>query len=98
MLITYTNGDRPTSIPARRHPVRRRLTGTAHQGPRWTNAVRILRVATQNAVEHAGWRRSATADQVGTTLIDTIGELDPPSLHVLAVVHGILLRSVQKRD
>ena len=39
MLITYTNGERPTSMPARRHPARRRLTGTAHRGPHWTNAV-----------------------------------------------------------
>ena len=98
MLITYTNGDRPTSMPARRHLARHRPVGTAHRGPNWVNAVRVLRSATQNAVAHAGWRRSATADQVGVAIIDTLGELDPATLHVLAVVHSILLRSAQRRS
>ena len=83
-LAVYTNGNRPSTHP------RRRLTGTAHRGPHRVNAVRILRSATQNAVEHAGWRRSATANEVGSTIIDGIGELDGKCLHVLAVVFAIL--------
>jgi hypothetical protein len=84
-LTVYTN-DAPPSTR------RRRLTGTAHRGPRWISAVRILRLATQNAVQHAGWHRSATTDQVGTTIIDRIGELDAKALHVLAVVFAMLVR------
>ena len=88
-LAIYTNGNRPSTHP------RRRLVGTAHRGPHWVNAVRILRSATQNAVEHAGWRRSATANEVGSTIIDGIGELDGKCLHVLDVVFSILTRTSQ---
>jgi hypothetical protein len=88
-LVTYSNGPGPSTAPIRR----RRLTGTAHSGPHWVCAVRILRSATLNAVEHAGWRRSATADAVGTSIIDHIEELDAKSLHVLAVVFSMLVRA-----
>ena len=78
----YINGRRPSSVPTHLHR-RPLIVGSAHSGPHWTNAVRILRSATQNAVVHAGWRRSITTDHVGTTIIDGIGELDGKSLHVL---------------
>ena len=55
----YINGRRPSSVPTHHHR-RPLIVGTAHSGPHWTNAVRILRSATQNAVVHAGWRRSIT--------------------------------------
>ena len=86
-LAVYTNSHRPSTH------LRRRLVGTTHTGPAWTSAVRVLRAAIPNAVEHAGWRRSITADQVGTTIIDRIGELDGKALHVLAVVFSILVRN-----
>jgi hypothetical protein len=54
-LALYTNGN-PTST-------RRRLTGTAHRGPCWVNAVHVLRAATQNALQHAGWRHSTTTNK-----------------------------------
>jgi hypothetical protein len=90
VLAVYTNGS-----PSSTHP-RRRLAGTAHRGPAWVSAVRVLRSAVQNALEHAGPHRSATADQVGTDVIDHIGELDERSLHVLAVTFGVLVRASQR--
>ena len=91
-LAIYTNGNRPSTHP------RRRLVGTAHRGPHWTSAVRVLRTALQNAVEHAWNPRSATADFVGTQIIDQIGELDGKSLHVLAVAFSILVRNSQHNN
>lgn len=88
-LAIYTNRTRSSTHP------RRRLVGTAHSGPAWTAAVGVLRSAIQNAVTHAGWRKSVTADRVGTTIIDQIGELDGKSLNVLAVVFSILVRNSQ---
>lgn len=93
-LAVYTNGRRPST--AVNH--RRRLTGTAHKGPHWVTAVRILRSATQNAVEHAGWRRSATVDQVGSDIIDRINELDTRGLHVLSFVFAVLICASMTRD
>jgi hypothetical protein len=90
-LGVYTNGKSPSTQP------RRRLTGTAHRGPHWVHAVHVLRAATHNAVELAGWRRSTTAEQVGSDIIDHIGELDAKTLHVLAVVFGVLVRA-SRRD
>jgi hypothetical protein len=89
-VVSYINA-RPQTTPRPR-----RLMGTTHRGPSWVNAVRILRVATQNAVEQAGWQQYATADAVGTSIIDTLGELDSRALHVLAVVHAILVRASSK--
>ena len=88
-LLSYTNSRAPSIAPSNR----RRLVGTAHRGPDWVNAVRILRSATQNAVNHVGWRRSATVDQVGSAIIDGIGELDGKALHVLELVFSILVRN-----
>ena len=91
-LAVYSNGRAPSITSPNR---RRRLIGTAHSGPHWVNAVRLLRSATQNAVAHAGWRRSVTADRVGDEIIDGIRELDGKALHVLAVVFSILVRTSQ---
>ena len=91
-LAVYTNGSSSSTH------LHRRLTGTAHRGPAWVSAVRVLRSAVQNAVEHAEPRRSVTADQVGTDIIDRIGELDGRSLHVLAVMFGVLVRASQRVD
>lgn len=90
-LGVYTNGKSQSTQP------RRRLTGTAHRGPQWVHAVHVLRAAIHNAVEHAGWRRSATANQVADDIIDHIGVLDAKALHVLAVVFGVLVRA-SRRD
>jgi hypothetical protein len=91
--LTYTNSNAPST--GRVH--HKRLTGTAHAGPHWVNAVRVLRTATENAVAHAGQRRSATPDRVGSDIIDQVGELDPKSLHVLAMVFGMIVRA-SRRD
>lgn len=95
-LVSYTasRGASSSPIPPQ---YRRRVIGTSHDGPAWTAAVRLLRGAALNAVAHAHVRKSVTSDAVGTTVIDTVGELDRRSLHVLAVVHGILLRA-SKQD
>jgi hypothetical protein len=88
--IHYTNGDTGTTTGPR---PRRRLTGTAHRGPHWINGARILRLALQGLREHAGWRRTATVDQIGTDIIDRIHELDDRSLHVLQFVFAVLVRA-----
>ena len=88
---TYTNG--PTTST---HP-RRPLVGTAHRGPAWTAAVRVLRSSVLNAREHADpLHRCATADFVGTAIIDTFGVLDHCALHVLAVVNATLVRAARR--
>jgi hypothetical protein len=88
-LIAYTNnGPSPST-----HHSRRRLAGTAHRGPAWTNAVHVLRAGVQNAVEHSGSRRSTTPDRVGSDIIDHIDQLDAKALHVLAVVFSMLVRA-----
>ncbi len=74
----------------------RRLTGTAHKGPRWISAARLLRSATQNTIEYADWRSSHSVDEIGTKLIDQLGELDQRCLHVLAFVLGVLVRESRK--
>jgi hypothetical protein len=81
-LVSYTTNGGPSIVRVGR----KRLTGTAHRGPHWVSAVHVLRAATQNAVGHAGWRKSATANRVGVDIIDRIDELDARTLHVLAVV------------
>jgi hypothetical protein len=94
-LTTYTTGTQPSTTPT----TRRRLVGTSHSGPSWTNAVRVLRAATENAVAHTPCcRHSVTADRVGTAAIDAVGELDARSLHVLLVVLSILVRASQRRQ
>jgi hypothetical protein len=92
-LAVYSN-PQTTASP------RCRVTGTRHDGPAWTAAVRVLRAAVVNAVGHAGVRRSATSKStdvdvtdVGVDIIDNIALLDTKSLHVLSVVFGMLLRA-----
>jgi hypothetical protein len=91
VLAIYTNGDPPSTT----HP-RKRLTGTAHRGPHWVNAVHVLRAAVLNAREHADPVKCPTADGVGTAIIDSIGELDHRGLHVLAVVNAALVRAARR--
>jgi len=91
-LGTYSNGPTPST-----HPRRRPLVGTAHKGEHWVNALRILPIATQNAVQHAGhFRKCATPDQVGSFIIDHIDELDHKALHVLAVMFSDLVREARR--
>ncbi len=79
-------------------PTRRKLPGTAHRGPDWKFAVNVLRAAIRNAVEQVDWQPSDTVDDVGTGIIDMIGELDGRSLHVLAVAFGVLVRASRHGD
>jgi hypothetical protein len=100
-LTTYTNGAEPSTVPvpsANRPPYRRRrLVGTAHRGPHYVNAIRVLRMATLNAVEHVNGKHSAnTADQVGMAILDSIRELDAPALHILNVMFSALVRRAQR--
>jgi hypothetical protein len=79
-------------------PACRKLPGTAHRGPEWKSAVSVLRAAIRNAVEQVDWTPSDTVNGVGTNIIDLIDELDSPSLHVLGVAFGILVRQSRKGD
>ena len=88
MTSTYTNGGRHTTTAKHR-----RLPGTKHKGPHWTSAAQCLKPAISNAVLHAGWRSSATAEQVGSEVIDRIFELDARALHVLQFTLGVLVRT-----
>ena len=88
-LVTYSNGPRPSTTPVHRR--RHKTTGTAHIGPDWVSVVRILRLVIRSAVTQAPWGRS-TAD-VGAEIAERAHELGSKSLHVLAVVFGILTRS-----
>jgi len=72
---------------------RRKLVGTAHRGPAWTNGARVLRAALLNQREHAGWRNGTSANEVGILIIDHIGELSAQSLHVLQFVLSVLVRA-----
>ena len=61
VLALYTNGDR-ASTPSDHH---HRPFGTAHAGPGWTNAVRLLRAAIHVALQNGNWRRSAARSSHG---------------------------------
>ena len=88
-LALYTNGERSSTTS-----VRHCLFGTAHAGSGWTNAVRLLRAAIHVALQNGNWRRSSvTANTVGCAIIDSIGELNTPSLNVLATVFATLLKA-----
>ena len=95
-LVSYTNGNSPsTSFLTNR---RRKLVGTAHSGPHWVNAVRVLRAATVNAyAQDAAWGRLpprliASAPRSSTES----SELDSRALHVLSVVFAILVRAASQ--
>jgi hypothetical protein len=77
---------------------RQRLPGSPHWGPSWKCAVGTLRKATEGAIHCAKQRSRFTADQVGTEVIDHIGELDSRALSVLHVVIGDLIRLSKKGD
>ena len=90
VLALYTNGDR-ASTPSDHHHL---PFGTAHAGPGWTNAVRLLRAAIHIALQNGNWRRSSvTTNTVGSAIIDSIGELDRASVNVLAIVFATLLKA-----
>jgi hypothetical protein len=95
-IAIYTNGDRPSTTSTPTSTRRRALTGTAHSGPHWVGAARLLRMAVQNAIIHAQGRRSITADRVGSTIIDEISKLDGKSLHLLSFVFSILVRNARQ--
>jgi hypothetical protein len=92
MQTLYTNGNTRVYRP------HKGLFGTAHSGPAWTMAARLLRAAVANALQHAGHRRSVTAERVGGEIVDRINDLNPGALHVLAVVFGMLLRHRGRHD
>ena len=75
----------------------RRLPGSPHWGPDWKLAIRNLRAAVENAIQHA-WRLRFTPDAVGTEVIDLINQLDSRALAVLHVVIGELAKQSKKRD
>jgi hypothetical protein len=93
-VVSYTNNGGPSTVGR----ARRKLVGTCHHGAHWTNAVHVLRAAIQNGVGHASPRRSATPDQVGSDIIDRIGELDARSLHVLALTFAMLVKASRRDD
>jgi hypothetical protein len=76
-------------------PGQRKLTGTRHEGPQWTNAVRDLRNAVRNAVHLASWRND-TPDSVGIGILDHIDDYHPGSLHVLALVNAMLAKASRR--
>jgi hypothetical protein len=93
---TYTTNGGPHTT-ATSQPSHHKLTGTAHRGPAWTNAVQVLRAAVNNAVAHASaHRRIPDANDLGVAVLDHVLELDPKALHVLAVTLGTLVRSSQR--
>jgi hypothetical protein len=91
MALMYDSGPPPA-----RPPKRIRLCGTRHEGPEWTRTVRDLRKVTKAAAEKASWRPGVTPDSVGVPLLKILPELDPGSLHVLAVVSAILARQSRR--
>lgn len=90
---SYTNG-KPRATAAAvppKYPKQPKIVGTRHEGVHWKSAVNVLHAAVTNATEHASERVSV--DDVGVTIIDSIGLLDARALHVLALVFGMLLRA-----
>jgi hypothetical protein len=78
-----------------RLPRRRKLPGTRLDGPEWTDCVRDVRRIVQRAAR-ISWRPDANPDDVGISIIDHLDELDPGSLHVLAVVNAILVKASRR--
>jgi hypothetical protein len=48
------------------------------------------------AARKASWRSNVTPDDTGMTIIETLDQHNPGSLHVLALVNGILLRTSRR--
>jgi len=76
----------------------RHLPGSPHWGGSWQRAVGTLRKATEGAIHHARQHSRFTANQVGTEVIDHLGELNGRALCVLHVVLGDLIRLSKKDD
>ena len=98
MLITYTNGDRHTSVPARRHlsspPSGWHRTPRAQLGQRcWRRAVGEYRTRSRTPGGADPPPRIRSAARSSTASTSWIGR----ALHVLQVVFGILVRSAQRR-
>jgi hypothetical protein len=91
MALMYDVQAKPARLPRQR-----KLPGTRHEGSEWTDVVRELRKITQKAARKATWRINVTPDAVGSGIIDTLDELHPGSLHVLAVVNAILVKASQR--
>jgi hypothetical protein len=72
--------------------------GSPHWGGPWKRAVGTLRKAIEGAIYHAQDAARFNANQVGTKVIDHIGELDARALCVLHVVLGDLIRLSKKGD
>jgi hypothetical protein len=89
-MALINTGGHPSARPPRK------LVGTRHEGPVWTETVRDLRRATKAAASKASWRPDITPDSVGVPIIDILPDLDPGSLHVLAVVSAILARQSKR--
>jgi|SRR6516165_7055028 hypothetical protein len=77
---------------------RQHLPGFPHWGGPWKVAVGILHKAIEGAVYHTQDASRFTVNQVGTEVIDHIGELDSRALCVLYVVLGDLIRLSKKGD
>jgi hypothetical protein len=86
MALIY-DGERRLAMP------RRKLTGTRHEGARWTRTVRALRKAVKDAVNNASWRSDVTSDAIGMRVLDHLHEHDTRSLHVLDLVDSMLVRA-----
>jgi hypothetical protein len=74
----------------------RKLTGTRPEGPEWARVVKRLRSATLAAASKASWRPGTTPDSVGVPIIETLPDLHPGAQHVLALVHGFLLKASRR--
>lgn|SRR5262249_24778266 len=93
MEVPITNTYNVQASPA---TPRCRLAGTRHEGPDWTATVRALRKAVRKAASTASWRAETTPDSVGLPIIHHLEDLDPGSLHVLALVTAILVRGSKR--
>lgn len=89
-LLYYTN-DKPhaTGFPA----PRRKVTGTRRNHAGWKPAVHLLRASVHNALDQVQVRKGDNVNAVGTEVLDHINQLNAASLHVLAVVTGMLARA-----
>jgi hypothetical protein len=87
MSLIYNSRTQSASLPCQR-----KLVGTRHEGPLWTNTVRELRKATKKAARLASWRPGVTPDGTALKVIDFAEEMDPGKLHTLELVASILVR------
>ncbi len=84
--------------PSRLSSRQGRLPSSPHWGGPWKAAVATLRAAIKAAMHHARIRSRFTSDQVGSEVIDLVGQLDGFALAILHVVIGELVRQSKKGD